>query len=62
MMICDDFLQFSIFCDDFLQSMMVPICDQGWCWKGLLGGGALYGPADWNGALSGQEVELSLDL
>jgi hypothetical protein len=28
----------------------------GWCWKGLLGGGALYGPADWNGALSGQEV------
>ena len=42
--------------------MLICHCDQGWCWKGLLGGGALYGPADWNGALSGQEVRLSEDL
>ena len=39
----------------------INIIVKGWCWKSLLGGGALYGPADWNGSLSGQEVRLSQD-
>ena len=41
--------------------LTINIIVKGWCWKSLLGGGALYGPADWNGSLSGQEVRLSQD-
>ena len=31
-------------------------CYIGPCWRGLPGGGALFGPADWSGGLSGEEV------